>query len=71
MANKDILKLQEMVGALQERVEKLQDPESCWCSFCGKERSEVRQLFSGPEENLYICDECVSKCYRMLNHDTT
>ncbi|MES9994040.1 MAG: ClpX C4-type zinc finger protein [Candidatus Thiodiazotropha sp.] len=57
-----------MVEAVKKRVERLQDPESSWCSFCGKERSEVKQLFSGPVEELYICDECVSKCYHMLKH---
>ena len=67
MGNKDVLKLQNMIDSLMKRVERIKDPTSCWCSFCGKERSEVKQLFSGPVDNLYICDECVMKCYRDLD----
>jgi ATP-dependent Clp protease ATP-binding subunit ClpX len=28
------------------------------CSFCGKDRSEVRRLIEGPGD-IYICDECI------------
>jgi ATP-dependent Clp protease ATP-binding subunit ClpX len=28
------------------------------CSFCGKDRAEVRRLIEGPSE-VYICDECI------------
>jgi ATP-dependent Clp protease ATP-binding subunit ClpX len=38
------------------------------CSFCGKGRSEVRKLISGP--NVYICDECVSLCNEIIAEDT-
>lgn len=31
-----------------------------FCSFCGKGRSEVRQLIAGP--TVYICNECVTLC---------
>ncbi|MCA9664019.1 MAG: ATP-dependent Clp protease ATP-binding subunit ClpX [Myxococcales bacterium] len=37
------------------------------CSFCGKRRSEVRKLISGP--NVYICDECVTLCNDVLEAD--
>ncbi len=37
------------------------------CSFCGKRRSEVRKLISGP--NVYVCDECVSLCNEILEQD--
>jgi ATP-dependent protease Clp ATPase subunit len=30
------------------------------CSFCGKRRSEVRKLVSGPR--VFICNECVVLC---------
>jgi hypothetical protein len=71
MTEKDYKKLEESMSLLNKHIDRIKDPNSKWCSFCGKERSEVKQLFSGPVEDLYICDECVSKCYRMLNHDTT
>ena len=29
-----------------------------YCSFCGKERTEVRRLIEG-KDGIYICDECV------------
>ena len=31
-----------------------------FCNFCGKGRSEVRQLIAGPA--IYICNECVTLC---------
>jgi len=30
------------------------------CSFCGKNREEVKKLIAGPA--VYICDECVDLC---------
>ncbi|MBW2731094.1 MAG: ATP-dependent Clp protease ATP-binding subunit ClpX [Deltaproteobacteria bacterium] len=37
------------------------------CSFCGKRRSEVRKLISGP--NVFICDECVTLCDDIIRQD--
>jgi hypothetical protein len=34
------------------------------CSFCGKGRSQVRKLISGPR--VFICDECVNLCRGIL-----
>lgn len=34
------------------------------CSFCGKERSEVKRLIAGP--GVYICDQCVEMCHQIL-----
>ena len=39
------------------------------CSFCGKCRSEVRKLISGP--NVYVCDECVTLCNEIIEQDET
>ncbi len=69
MGNKEVSKLQKMIDSLNRRVEKIKDPASCWCSFCGKEQSEVDQLFGGPVDNLYICDECVTKCFHKLRKE--
>ena len=44
------------------------DIESLFCSFCGKERTEVNHLIEGPAVN--ICDECVAKCNNILNKDS-
>jgi ATP-dependent Clp protease ATP-binding subunit ClpX len=37
------------------------------CSFCGKRRSDVRKLISGP--NVYVCDECVTLCNEIIEQD--
>ncbi|CAB9545076.1 ATP-dependent Clp protease ATP-binding subunit ClpX [Bathymodiolus brooksi thiotrophic gill symbiont] len=34
------------------------------CSFCGKAKSEVDRLVSGPE--VYICNECIESCHDLL-----
>ncbi len=40
------------------------------CSFCDKSESEVRQLIAGPP-GLFICDECVQLCQRVLELEQT
>jgi ATP-dependent Clp protease ATP-binding subunit ClpX len=37
------------------------------CSFCGKNRDEVRKLIAGP--TVYICDECVNLCNDIIAED--
>ena len=37
------------------------------CSFCDKERTEVKKLIAGP--NVYICNECVESSYDEIMHD--
>lgn len=39
------------------------------CSFCGKPQDNVNKLIAGP--NAYICDECVSLCWEIINEDIT
>jgi len=34
------------------------------CSFCGKNKSRIKKLFSGP--GVYICDNCIRLCYQIL-----
>ena len=34
------------------------------CSFCGRSQNEIRTLIAGPR--VYICNECVDQCNRML-----
>lgn len=36
------------------------------CSFCGKSRDEVTELFDGPGGTVHICDQCVAICNIML-----
>ncbi len=35
------------------------------CSFCGKSSDMARRLIAGPD-NVYICDECVDVCKKIL-----
>lgn len=35
------------------------------CSFCGKERSEIRRMIAGPNR-VYICNECVELCTQVI-----
>ncbi|MBQ6774355.1 MAG: ATP-dependent Clp protease ATP-binding subunit ClpX [Synergistaceae bacterium] len=36
------------------------------CSFCGKERSSVRDMFDGPGGKVRICDQCIALCNIMM-----
>jgi ATP-dependent Clp protease ATP-binding subunit ClpX len=37
------------------------------CSFCGKSQKEVKKLVAGP--GVYICDECISIAYKILEEE--
>ncbi len=37
------------------------------CSFCGKSQREVKKLVAGP--GVYICDECISIAYKILEEE--
>ena len=38
--------------------------EAVVCSFCGKNKNDVKTVIAGPE--VYICDECVVLCNSVL-----
>jgi ATP-dependent Clp protease ATP-binding subunit ClpX len=38
------------------------------CSFCGKSAANVRKLIAGP--GVYICDECVDVCSRIIAEES-
>lgn len=42
----------------------LKSDENLRCSFCGKNRDQVRKLIAGP--TVYICDECVGLCNEIM-----
>ena len=44
-----------------------QEEKKLFCSFCGKNQSEVKKLIAGP--SVYICDECVSLCNDIIKED--
>ncbi|MFH1867608.1 MAG: ATP-dependent Clp protease ATP-binding subunit ClpX [Candidatus Omnitrophota bacterium] len=37
------------------------------CSFCGKSKSKIKKLFSGP--GVYICDGCIRLCNQILTRE--
>ena len=41
---------------------------SLFCSFCGKEQTEVAKLIAGPA--VYICDECIRLCGEIIDEET-
>lgn len=47
-------------------MEKNQD-DGLYCSFCGKHRTEVDQLVSGP--GVFICNECVELCMEIVSRN--
>jgi ATP-dependent Clp protease ATP-binding subunit ClpX len=40
------------------------DKKELSCSFCGKKKSEVGRLISGP--GVYICNKCVESCHDLI-----
>ena len=36
------------------------------CSFCGKTRAQVQDMFDGPGGNVRICDQCIALCNIMM-----
>ena len=43
-------------------------PEEERCSFCGKPRSMVGELFEGSGGNVRICDQCIGVCNIMMGN---
>ena len=39
------------------------------CSFCGRSEDEVRQLFQGPSQDVFICNNCVEGCHSLMNEE--
>lgn len=42
--------------------------DDLFCSFCGKDQTEVMKLISGPD--VYICDECIHLCSEILKEES-
>ncbi len=46
---------------------KKNDKDSLFCSFCGKSQKEVKKLIAGP--TVFVCDECVELCMDIIKED--
>ncbi len=44
------------------------DTEHCVCSFCGKDKNQVKTLIAGPG-NVFICDECIDVCNDIIGNE--
>ncbi len=47
---------------------KKDEGDNLFCSFCGKNQSEVRKLIAGPA--VYICDECIQLCSEIIEEES-
>ena len=47
---------------------KKDENDNLFCSFCGKNQSEVRKLIAGPA--VYICDECIQLCSEIIDEES-
>ncbi len=41
--------------------------KNLFCSFCGKNQTEVNKLIAGPA--VYICNECISLCNEIIEEE--
>ena len=39
------------------------------CSFCGKRQDMVERMIAGPDNGIYICNECIEICNDILNDE--
>ena len=39
------------------------------CSFCGRSENDVRQLFQGPSQDVFICNNCVEGCHSLMKEE--
>src|SRR3990167_8020500 len=46
---------------------KSEDEKLLHCSFCGKDKHEVKKLIAGP--SVFICDECVDLCNDIIREE--
>ena len=46
---------------------KKNDKDSLFCSFCGKSQKEVKKLIAGP--TVFVCDECITLCNDIMREE--
>ena len=66
IANRD--DLDRLEKRRNSMAKKKDDNDNLFCSFCGKNQSEVRKLIAGPA--VYICDECIELCSEIIEEET-
>ncbi len=66
--SENLKKLTRLMNNLNKRVDMLKSKDSIWCSFCGKEKSEVKQMIASPTPDINICNECVDVAYGITHN---
>lgn len=56
-----------LAAKIEEAERRNPSDTTLYCSFCGKSQHEVRKLIAGP--TVFICDECVSLCDDIIDHE--
>ena len=59
-----VARLRRAIKRQRERGDTEARGKGDFCSFCGKEKSEVERLIAGP--SVLICDECIAECNLIL-----
>jgi len=59
--------LRRAARVLENKATVVTEKEGDQCSFCGKDKSEVKRLVAGP--SVFICDECIAECSQLLSSD--
>ena len=54
------------VRKLEEPSDRLRDPNSRFCSFCGKEAQGNKGQSSNSNDSAFVCDECIDQSQDML-----
>lgn len=56
---------------MEEEAKEVKKPD-LFCSFCGKHQHYVKRLIAQDRpwaDAVFICDECVSLCAKIINED--
>ena len=67
--SKDFEKLEIRLKELQKHIEKMNSKASIWCSFCGKEKEDVKEMIRSPTPEINICNECIDIAYKLVHGD--
>jgi len=59
-------KLAAKARELEEKPGRLPDPNSRFCSFCGKEAQGNKGQSSISNDSAFVCDECIDQSQDML-----
>jgi len=39
------------------------------CSFCGQTAAEAKKMVSDPMGKVFICDECITLCHKVVTEE--